>query len=208
MNEVKVDNETEFENDALDKDISLEPYEIKAIIESLLFIYGEPLTAYELRDTIDENISVRTIKRYINELIAEYETNNRGLTIFQLDDKYQIGTDKKYADYVERLITPHKKKTLTKSAIETLTIIAYKQPITRVEVEDIRGVKSNAVFETLLNHNLIVSAGIAKKIGNPKLYKTTDNFLKVIGIKSLSELPDLEKYKTQQISLLEQIDSV
>ena len=183
----------------------LDVSEIKAIIESLLFIYGQPLTANELKEVIDPTLNIRVVKKCLRDLTLELEKEGRGLKIFHFDEKYQIGTDKKYSEYVERLISPHKKKTLTRSAIETLTIIAYKQPITKIEVEDIRGVNSNAVFETLLNHNLIVSAGTAKKIGNPKLYKTTDNFLKAINIKTLDELPDLEKYKSEQISLLENL---
>lgn len=181
--------------------------EIKAILEALLFIYGEPLTASELREAIDPNLNLRIIKKCLEELSIELENQNRGVKIYQFEDKYQMGTDKKLSEYVERLVSPHKKKTLTRSAIETLTMIAYKQPITRVEIEDIRGVKSSAVFETLLNHDLIVVAGTAKKIGNPKLYKTTDNFLKALNIKSLDELPDLEKHKPEQMNLLERLKS-
>lgn len=175
--------------------------DIKSIIQSLLFIHGDPLSAEDIRDTINEELDLRIVKRCIKELSDELEHNGYGLKIFNFNNKYQLGTDKKYSPYIEKLISPYKKKSLTKSAIETLTIIAYKQPVTRVEVEDIRGVKSSAVFETLLNHDLIAVAGIAKKIGNPKLYKTTDNFLKAINIKSLDELPDLEKHKQSQISI-------
>lgn len=179
--------------------------EIKVILEALLFIYGEPLTANELRDAINPELNLRTVKKCLDELIIDLESQNRGVKIYQLEDKYQMGTDKRLSEYVERLVSPHKKKTLTRSAIETLTMIAYKQPITRVEIEDIRGVKSSAVFETLLNHDLIAVAGTAKKIGNPKLYKTTDNFLKALNIKSLDELPDLEKHQPEQMNLLERL---
>ena len=179
--------------------------EIKVILEALLFIYGDPLTANELRDAINPELNLRTVKNCLDELIIDLESQNRGVKIYQLEDKYQMGTDKRLSEYVERLVSPHKKKTLTRSAIETLTMIAYKQPITRVEIEDIRGVKSSAVFETLLNHDLIAVAGTAKKIGNPKLYKTTDNFLKALNIKSLDELPDLEKHQPEQMNLLERL---
>lgn len=179
--------------------------EIKVILEALLFIYGEPLTANELRDAINPELNLRTVKKCLDELIIDLESQNRGVKIYQFEDKYQMGTDKRLSEYVERLVSPHKKKTLTRSAIETLTMIAYKQPITRVEIEDIRGVKSSAVFETLLNHDLIAVAGTAKKIGNPKLYKTTDNFLKALNIKSLDELPDLEKHQPEQMNLLERL---
>lgn len=174
---------------------------IKAIAQNLLFIYGDPLSPEEIRDIIDENIDLRRIKRCLNELVTEMDVVGHGLKLFVFNNKYQLGTDKKYSKYIEKLITPSKHKSLTTSALETLTIIAYKQPVTRIEVEDIRGVKSNAVFETLLNHDLIEVVGRAKKIGNPKLFATTKRFLELMGMKSLDELPDLEKHKNKQISI-------
>lgn len=175
------------------------------IIEAILFIYGDPLTAIEIRDTIDETLDLRIIKSLLKELEKEYQDSKRGLSLIRLEDKYQIGTKSDYVEYVERVVSPQKKKTLTTAALETLTIIAYKQPVTKIEVEDIRGVKSDAVFTTLINNDLIVVAGVSNKIGKPKLYKTTDTFLKLLNISSLSELPDLEKFKNEQLNLLDEI---
>lgn len=175
------------------------------IIEAILFIYGDPLTAIEIRDIIDENIDLRLIKSALRELEKEYQNSRRGLILIRLEDKYQVGTKPDFVEYVERVVTPQKKKTLTTAALETLTIIAYKQPVTKLEVEDIRGVKSDAVFTTLINNDLIVVSGVSNKIGRPKLYKTTDTFLKLLGISSLSELPDLEKFKNEQLNLLDDI---
>lgn len=174
---------------------------IKSIIESLLFIYGEPLSAQELKQAIDPTIDIRVIKKCAKELQEDYKKEDRGLTLFILEDKYQIGTKSELSQYVEKIISPHKKKTLTKAALETLTIIAYKQPITKIEVEDIRGVKSDAVFTTLINNELIVVCGVANKIGRPKLYKTTDIFLKTFGLKSVSELPELDTFKNDQMTI-------
>lgn len=174
------------------------------IIEAVLFIYGGPLTAVEVRDTIDPTLDLRVVKSALNILQTQYEKEDRGLALIKLEDKYQIGTKPEFVEYVERIISPTKMKTLTNAALETLTIIAYRQPVTKLEVEDIRGVKSDAVFSTLINNDLIVVSGVANKIGRPKLYSTTDTFLKLLGISSLSELPDLEKFKNEQLTLLEE----
>lgn len=171
---------------------------IRSIIESLLFIHGESLSANELREIIEPSLHLSTIKKCISELIDQYSSSACGITIIQMDDRYQMGTNTDNTDYVNKLLSPRKKKSLSIAAMETLTIIAYKQPITKIEVEDIRGVKSDAVFATLLDNNLIISAGKAKRIGNPKLYKTTEEFLKLFRIKDLSELPDIEHYSGEE----------
>lgn len=176
--------------------------DIKDAIFALLFTYGDPLSAEDLRDTIDESFDLRIIKRCLRELSDELYESDGAVQLFNFNNKYQLGTNKKYSKYVEKIVSPSKKKTLTRAAIETLTIIAYKQPITRIEVEDIRGVKSNAVFDSLLSNELIEVCGIAPKIGRPKLYRTTDNFLKAIGISDLNELPNIESHQNKQISLL------
>lgn len=176
-----------------------------ATMESILFIYGDPLSAMEIRDVIDENLDLRVIKNLLKKLQENYKNEDRGLILLRLEDKYQLATKPEYVEYVEKIISPQKRKTLTTAAIETLTIIAYKQPVTKIEIEDIRGVKSDAVFATLVNNGLIEVSGVANKIGKPKLYRTTDTFLKVVGITSLSELPDLEKFKNEQLSLIDEI---
>jgi segregation and condensation protein B len=104
-------------------------------------------------------------------------------------------TNKKYADYIKKVLEPKRKKTLSQATLETLTIIAYKQPITKVEVEDIRGVKCDKVIQTLLENDLIREAGRLNKIGKPIIYKTTDEFLKLLNIEKLEELPPIENYE-------------
>nr|SUY23222.1 segregation and condensation protein B [Clostridioides difficile] len=131
----------------------------------------------------------------LNLLIEEYREQNRGIQIIKLENKYQMCTNKDYAEYIKKIIEPKKKKSLSQATLETLTIIAYKQPITKVEIEDIRGVKCDKVLQTLFENELIREAGRLNKIGKPIIYKTTDEFLKLLNIESLEELPPIENYQ-------------
>ena len=126
--------------------------EIKYIIESIMFAYGEPIGIKELNAVM------------VNSLIEEYKENNRGIQIIKLENKYQMCTNKDYADYIKKVLEPKKRKSLSQATLETLTIIAYKQPITKVEIENIRGVKCDKVLQTLLEHELIREAGRLKDL--------------------------------------------
>ncbi len=153
--------------------------DIKHIIEAVMFAYAEPISIKELNDIINEELASKEIEYMLNNLINEYKENNRGIQIIKLQDKYQMCTNKDYSSFIKKVLEPKKKKSLTQTTLETLTIIAYKQPITKVEIEDIRGVKSDKAIQTLLENNLIKEAGRLEKIGKPIIYKTTDEFLKV-----------------------------
>lgn len=174
--------------------------EIKSIIESILFAYAEPITAQEIRDVIDIEIPVKEIEVIMNDICEEYMRYDRGIQVFKLNNRYQMGTNKKNCSYVKEILNPQKKKTLTQAAIETLTIIAYKQPVTKVEVEHIRGVKSDGVVATLVELNLIQEAGRLDKIGKPILYKTTDELLKLFEINSLKDLPKIEDFNDEEFN--------
>lgn len=165
---------------------------IKCIIEAIMFAYSDPITIKELNLAINEELSPKEIQIMLDSLIQEYKENNRGIQIVKLEDKYQMCSSEEYADYIKKVMEPVKKKTISQATLETLTIIAYKQPVTKVEVESIRGVKCDKVLKTLLENNLVVEAGRLKKIGKPIIYKTTDEFLKLLNIESISELPDIE----------------
>ena len=169
--------------------------DIKNIIESIMFAYGEPISIKELNSIINEELSPKEIELMLTSLKNEYEENNRGIQIIKLENKYQMCTNKKYADYIKKVLEPKRKKTLSQATLETLTIIAYKQPITKVEVEDIRGVKSDKAIQTLIENNLIREAGRLDKIGKPILYRTTDEFLKLLNIEKLEDLPPIENYE-------------
>ena len=172
--------------------------DIKNIIEAIMFAYSEPITIKELNNAINEELSPKEIELMLNALIQEYKDNNRGVQIIKLQDKYQMGTNKEYSDFVKNILEPKKKKTLSQATLETLTIIAYKQPVTKVEVEEIRGVKCDRAIQNLLESELIYEAGRLDKIGKPVVYKTTSEFLRLLSIEKLEDLPPIDKYEEKE----------
>lgn len=171
--------------------------EIKNVIEAIMFAYSEPISIKDLNNAINEELSSKEIEIMLNSLIEDYKENNRGIQIIKLQDKYQMCTNKDYAEFVKNILEPKRKKTLSQATLETLTIIAYKQPVTKVEIEEIRGVKSDKVVQTLLENDLIYEAGRLDKIGKPIIYKTTNEFLKLLNIEKLEDLPSIEKYENE-----------
>ena len=172
--------------------------EIKSIIEAIMFAYSDPISIGELNNIINEELSRKEIELMLNSLIDEYRENNRGIQIIKLEDKYQMTTNKDYSSFIKKILEPKKKKSLSQATLETLTIIAYKQPITKVEVEDIRGVKCDKAIQTLLENELIIEAGRLDKIGKPIIYKTTNEFLKLLSIETLEDLPPLQNYEENE----------
>ena len=162
--------------------------EIKYIIESIMFAYGEPIGIKELNAVINEDLSPKEIEFMVNSLIEEYKENNRGIQIIKLENKYQMCTNKDYADYIKKVLEPKKRKSLSQATLETLTIIAYKQPITKAEIEEIRGVNSDKIIKQLLTRSLIAELGHKDTVGRPILYGTTDEFLRSAGVESIEAL--------------------
>lgn len=163
---------------------------IKSAMESMMFTWGEPLEAKMAADVF--NISKEEAYQYFKELQEEYEQEGRGIVIREVNKAFQFVTREENADYVRRLCTPVKSKKLSQSALEVLAIIAYKQPVTKGEMEAIRGIKCDRVVEGLMKKELIKEVGRSTAIGRPVLYGTTDAFLKNFGFTSLKELPDIE----------------
>lgn len=163
---------------------------IKSALESMMFTWGEPLEAKMAADVF--NISKEDAYEYFKELQTEYEQEGRGIQIREVNKAFQFVTREENADYVRRLCTPVKSKKLSQSALEVLAIIAYKQPVTKGEMEAIRGIKCDRVVEGLMKKDLIQEVGRSQAIGRPLLYGTTDTFLKNFGFSSLKELPDIE----------------
>jgi segregation and condensation protein B len=162
-----------------------------SILESLLFTAGdEGLTLKQLTDVIE--VEEHLVKEMIENLRREYEEDpDRGVTIVQLAGTYQLVTKKENAIYLKRLIDSPNTATLSQAALETLAIIAYKQPITRAEIEEIRGVKTERPLQTLTAKALIKEVGRAEGTGRAYLYGTTKEFLDYFGLRSLEELPPL-----------------
>lgn len=167
---------------------------LKSIIESLLFAWGEPLNISEISKVLD--VKQSAIEKTLDEMIYEMnESKNRGLIIQKFGKSYQLTTKKENYNYIQNLLQTSSNKNLSTAAMEILSIVAYKQPVTKVEIELIRGVKSSNAIKTLLEKKLIKEVGKLDKPGRPTLYATTDEFLKHFGLKSIKELPALKDEK-------------
>ena len=163
---------------------------IKSAFESMMFIWGEPLDAKTAGDVFD--ISKNEAYECFKELQSEYEQEGRGIVIREVNGAFQFVTREENADYIERLCTPVKAKRLSQSALEVLAIVAYKQPVTKGEIEAIRGIKCDRVMEGLINKKLVEAVGRSEAVGRPVLYGTTDTFLKNFGFTSIKDLPEID----------------
>ncbi len=163
---------------------------IKSAFESMMFTWGEPLEVKAAAEVF--NISKEEALECFLELQQEYEQEGRGIVIRRVNQAFQFVTRAENADYVRSLCTPVKVKKLSQSALEVLAIVAYKQPVTKGEIEAIRGIKCDRVIEGLLRKELVMEKGRADTIGRPILYGTTDTFLRNFGFSSLKELPKIE----------------
>lgn len=163
----------------------------KGIVESLLFAAGdEGLTLKQISQVLE--IEEMMAEQVLYELISEYNENeNRGITLVQLAETYQLVTKKEYSPYLKKLVESPHTTALSQAALETLAIIAYKQPITRIEIEEIRGVKTERPLHTLMAKALIKEVGRAEGAGRAYLYGTTKEFLDYFGLKNINELPPL-----------------
>lgn len=168
----------------------MEKNEIKAIIEGLLFTWGDPIELDEIAAVLEMNKI--ELEKILKELIDELDNNNRGLRIIRFDNSYQIGTRPEHYDWIKKLNYKKNTKALTNASLETLSIIAYKQPIIKPDIDAIRGVKSDRSITTLIERNLIKELGRMDRPGKPIIYGTTNEFLKSFGIESLEDLPNIE----------------
>ena len=166
-----------------------------SIIEALIFSSDEPISGQELVKAIkgidgeDMQVSDKEIGKCVEELNLVYEEKGSAFQIIKLAGGYLFATRSEYAKYVGFLSSEKSKRRLSQAALETLAIIAYKQPITKPELETIRGVNSDYILNTLLEKNLVAISGRAETIGRPLLYTTTTEFLKYFGLDKLSDLP-------------------
>lgn len=163
---------------------------IKSALESLLFVWGDPLDAKTAAELF--NIPAQDMVKIFRELAADYEERGSGLRIKEADKTFQLCTNPENDDYIQRLCTPVKEKRLSQAALEVLAVIAYKQPVTKAQIDSVRGIRSDRVIETLVRKDLIEEKGRSTAIGRPILYGTTRNFLSLFGFESLADLPELE----------------
>ncbi|GED24034.1 segregation and condensation protein B [Brevibacillus agri] len=162
---------------------------LKGVIEGLLFISGdEGIDAKEISEIVE--VSEEEVIDLIEDMKADFRRAGRGVQIVEVAKAYQLTTLPEHVPYFERLATSPGQSTLSQAALETLAIIAYKQPLTRSEIEEIRGVKCEKALNTLLSKQLIREAGRAEGIGRPILYATTKEFLEHFGLREISDLPE------------------
>ena len=160
---------------------------LPGIIEAILFVCGEPVGVDGLAHALDMTVS--ELEPVIEQMRDTYDLENRGLRINRHGGSIQLTTQPEFAPYIERLLQPATKQSLTQTVMETLSIIAYRQPVSKPEIEAIRGVKSDYSVQILLNRGLICEAGRRETLGRPIIYQTTDAFLRHFGIQSLDQLP-------------------
>ena len=171
-----------------------EDRELKAILETLLFVSHDPVTVDRLA-TVLEGVPKAEIKQTLRSLQQDFEATGRGLQIVEVAGGFQIVTRPDYGPWIKRFEKSKPAPKLTRSALEALAIIAYKQPIVRAEIEQIRGVETSGVLHTLLERKLVRMVGRKDMPGRPILYGTTKNFLQHFGLRDLSELPPLREFK-------------
>ncbi|MDO4834714.1 MAG: SMC-Scp complex subunit ScpB [Bacillota bacterium] len=163
---------------------------IKSAIESMMFVWGEPLSIKDIADVF--NMDKKDIYECCKQLQDEYEREGRGIVIREVNNSFQFVTRKENRDYIERLCTPVRRRRLSQSALETLAIVAYRQPVTKGEIEAIRGIRCDRVIEGLVSKNLVMQVGRAETVGRPMLYGTTDEFLKQFEFETLKDMPPIE----------------
>lgn len=169
---------------------------LKAVIEAVLFAAGKEVNIKELMSVLE--ISKEELTNIIFEMQEDYKHENRGIEIIKVEDSYQLASKKELYEYLYQIFDKRNKPNLSQAALETLAIIAYNPKITRAEIESIRGVNSDGTMYKLLEYDLIESVGKLDAPGKPTMYSTTLNFLKMFGLNSLNELPELPRYKLDE----------
>ena len=170
--------------------------DIKSAIESMLFVSGEPLALRELSNNLE--LKEKNVEEILSEMANEYEDKSRGIRLISINGAYQLVTKSENSDFVQKLLKKNKKHSLSQASIESLAIIAYKQPITRIDIDEIRGVKSESAIQKLVEKGLIKDIGRLEVPGRPILYGTTDEFLRQFGLETLKELPSLDLYGDEE----------
>ena len=182
----------------------MEEREIKSIIEALLFIWGDPLCLKDISNILE--IDEKKVKETLDKMIDEFNFDRRGLKIARVKDDYQLCTRPEHHQWISKLSQQKTIKSLSTAALETLSIIAYGQPITKNEIEAIRGVRCDKAVETLVGRDLIEEKGRLERTGRPIIYGTTMEFLRYFGLENLDGLPSLKNFEigTHEIEDLEE----
>lgn len=183
----------------------MEISQIQAVIEALLFAAGDPLSLDKICEIIE--LDKKTTANIIKKMSDEFEAT-RGIIIREINNGYQLCTKPDLIDYVKLLFQPRQKQGLSQAAYEVLSIIAYKQPVTRAQIEQIRGVSSDSAIGRLMERNLISESGRLDAPGKPILYATTDEFLRCFGFKNISDLPILSLTPMEEQEIINESNMV
>lgn len=166
-----------------------------AAIEAIMFAYGEPITIEKLSEA--SGIDRETAVKLIDQLERRYNVQESGLRILRINDGFQIAARQEYSENIKAALETRKQQPLSQAAMETLSIVAYNQPVTKAFVEQVRGIDSSSVVNTLVERNLLEEAGRLDLPGRPVAYRTTDNFLRCFGLSRIEELPPLPNQEGQ-----------
>jgi segregation and condensation protein B len=183
----------ENHEDAIPEELHPKPEEIRAILEALIFVSKEPVTIKELM-RVFKGLDKAIIEAQLAELKTLYAADNRGLQLIEVAGGYQITSRPEHSEWVRELLDPKSPTRLSTQSLETLAVIAYKQPATLPEIIELRGIKSGGVVKTLLERRLIKILGRKEVVGRPLLYGTTKEFLLQFGLKDLDDLPKIEDF--------------
>ena len=166
---------------------------MKSALETMMFMWGEPLEVKDAAEVLEADKD--EVRKLFKELQTEYEQEGRGIRIRQADDSFGFVTLADNDIFLKKLCTPVRVRRLSQAALEVLAIIAYRQPVTRSEIDSIRGIKSERVIDGLIDKDLIEVSGRSEGVGRPLLYSTTKEFLKKFGFASLKDLPEVPEYE-------------
>ena len=177
--------------------------DLLAAAEAVLFASGDAVSMDALAQALDLTpLEMRELELMLYE---KYASASSGLAVIRLEDKLQLCTKPAYRELVEKTLAPVRRQTLTQAALETLCVVAYRQPVTRMEIETLRGVQCDRAIVTLLGHGLICELGRKETIGRPILYGTTEEFLRHFGLSDLSQLPPVEDFSSLEKEAAQEI---
>lgn len=173
--------------------------ELRRSVEALLFASEKPLSTEEIAEAFGDDVSAKDLRTALDELRDEYEEQRRGFRMYEIAGGFQLASAIDFAEVLKRFYQAREKKKMTPASLETLSVIAYRQPVTRADIEGIRGVNVDAAVKGLLEKGLIRIVGRKEVPGRPILYGTTREFLEHFGLKSLEELPPLSEYSLKDL---------
>ncbi len=187
-------DETPFEEAEFQEEITATQDELKSVVEALLFVSEEPLSVKQLVKVLGE-VSEADVQAALEELVKDYEARQGGLEVREIAGGWRISTRPQHHDFIRKYLKSRPSAKLSLPALETLAVIAYKQPITIPEILEIRGVSSSSAIKTLLEKRLIATKGRKETVGRPMMYGTSKEFMLQFGLKDLTELPSIEDFE-------------